>query len=116
MNICVLQGVTVGEPRVAELPSGQWAVTFDVRTKLDGSPARSVPVEWTGPEKSIPKVSADTPVAVTGSLDRRFYRAGGSIQTRVFVRPDKIVVKQLKRQTAAIQAALGDGLVPPGLV
>ena len=113
MNICVLQGITVGEPRVAELPSGQWAVTFDVRTQVDGSPARSVPVEWTGPQKSIPKIGADTPVAVTGSLDRRFYRAGGSLQTRVFVRPEKIVVKQLKRQKTAIQEALAAGLVPP---
>ena len=113
MNICVLQGITVGEPRVAELPSGQWAVTFDVRTQVDGCPARSVPVEWTGPERLIPKVSADTPIAVTGSLDRRFYRAAGSIQTRVFVRPEKIIIKQLKRQNAAIQKALAAGLVPP---
>ncbi len=113
MNICVLQGTTVGEPRVAQLPSGQWAVSFDVRTQADGAPARSVPVEWTGPERSIPKLGADTSVAVTGSLDRRFFRAGGSIQTRVFLRPEKIVVKQLKRQTAAIHEALAAGLVPP---
>lgn len=113
MNICVLQGITVGEPRVAELPSGQWAVTFDVRTQLDGTPARSVPVEWTGPKRSIPKIEADMPVAVTGSLDRRFYRASGSIQTRVFVRPEKIVVRQLKRQKTTIQKALAAGLEPP---
>ncbi len=106
MNLCVLQGVVVGDPRIAELPSGETALTFDVQTEVDGKTRASVPVEWTGPASKLPKVSADLPVAVTGTVARRFYRSGGSIQTRVYVQPDKIVLKQPKRQSTTIAAAL----------
>lgn len=110
MNICILQGTTVGETRVRELPSGQWAVSFDMRTPAN-SPSRSIPIEWTGPEKSMPKVGENVPVAVIGVIDRRFYRSGGSIQTQVFVRPEKIVVKQAKRQAALLRGTLEDAML-----
>jgi hypothetical protein len=110
MNLCVLQGVVIGDPRIAKLPSGDTALTFDVQTKIDGRSRPSVPVEWTGPASQLPKVTVDAPVAVVGSVARRFYRSGGSIQTRVYVSPIKIVVKQRKRQAAAIAKALGEAL------
>ena len=110
MNLCVLQGVVVGDPRIAELPSGETALTFDVQTEVDGKARPSVPVEWTGAASKLPKVSNDVSVAVTGTVARRFYRSGGAIQTRVYVRPSKIVLRQPKRQATAIKEALrGDG-------
>ena len=110
MNLCVLQGVVVGDPRIAELPSGETALTFDVQTEIDGKTRPSVPVEWTGPASKLPKVAPDQTVAVTGTVARRFYRAGGSIQTRVYVQPEKIVVRQPKRQRLAVADALETGL------
>jgi hypothetical protein len=109
MNICVVQGVVVGEPRIVVLPSGQWAVSFDVGSTGEESSA-PVPVEWTGPEAAIPKVVSDAPVAVTGSIRRRFFRAGGSIHTRVYVRPDTIVIRSPARQSRTIRKALSAAL------
>ncbi len=105
MNICVVQGVVVGEPRIVVLPSGQWAVSFDVRS-TGGEPSAPVPVEWTGPEDQIPKVVSDVRIAVTGSIRRRFFRSGASIHTRVYVRPDTIVIKSPSRQRRVIDKAL----------
>ncbi len=109
MNICVVQGVVVGEPRIVVLPSGQWAVSFDVGSTGD-EPSAPVPVEWTGTEAQIPKVASDVGVTVTGSIRRRFFRAGGSIHTRVYVRPDTIVIKSPTRQRRAIRKALSAAL------
>lgn len=110
MNMCVLRGVVVGEPRIADLPSGERALTFDVKTHVEGTPQASVPVEWTGAATKMPKVLPDDPVAVVGSVARRFYRSGGTIQTRVYISPEKIVVKQPRRQTAALARALESSL------
>jgi single-strand DNA-binding protein len=110
MNLCVLWGVVFGEPRTRELTSGETALTFDVQTPVEGRPQASVPVEWTGPASKVPKVAPGTPIAVVGSVARRFYRAGGAVQTRVYVKPAKIVVKQRRRQIAAIAQALTTSL------
>jgi hypothetical protein len=110
MNLCVLRGVVVGEPRIRDLPSGETALTFDVRPTVDGRSQSSVPVEWTGPASKMPKVALDASIAVVGSAARRFYRSGGSIQTRVYVNPAKIVVKQNKRQSNAVRNALAAAL------
>ena len=106
MNLCILQGLVASEPRIVELPSGQTALSFDVRVSIDGRSAAPVPVEWTGAASRMPKVVADAPVAVVGTVARRFYRAGGSIQTRVYVAPRRIVVRQPGRQAKAITDAL----------
>lgn len=106
MNLCVLRGVVVGDPRIRDLASGETALTFDVQTTVEGRSQPSVPVEWTGPAAKMPKMTSEASVAVVGSVARRFYRSGGSIQTRVYVKPAKIVVKQNKRQIAAIVDAL----------
>jgi hypothetical protein len=110
MNLCVLQGVVIGDPRIAEIPSGATALSFDVQTQVEGRGRASVPVEWTGPAARLPKVTSGASVAVVGSVARRFYRAGGSVQTRVYVDPAKIVVKQRKRQDAALAEALATAL------
>ncbi len=110
MNMCVLRGVVVGEPRITDLPSGERALTFDVKAHVEGTPRASVPVEWTGATTKMPRVLADDSVAVVGSVARRFYRSGGTIQTRVYISPEKIVVKQPKRQTTALAHALESSL------
>ncbi len=104
MNFCVVQGLVVGEPRIAELPSGETALSFDVQTH--GENRASVPVEWTGSASSMPTVQTDYAVAVVGTVARRFYRAGGSIQTRVYISPETIVVRQPKRQERIIRSKL----------
>ncbi len=106
MNLCILRGLVAGEPRIVELASGQTALSFDVRVQIDGHSAPSVPVEWTGVASRMPKVVANAPIAVVGTVARRFYRAGGAIQTRVYVAPQRIVVRQPRRQKKAISDAL----------
>ena len=106
MNLCIVRGLAAGEPRIVELPSGQTALSFDVRVSIDGRSAAPVPVEWTGAASRMPRVVADAPVAVIGTVARRFYRSSGSIQTRVYVKPQRFVVRQPGRQEKAILAAL----------
>ena len=110
MNLCVLRGVVIGDPRVTDLSSGQRALSFDVQTRSEGRSQASVPVEWTGPPSKMPKIVAGAPVAVVGTVARRFYRSGGSIQTRVYVCPTRIVVKQPKRQARTLVDALAGAL------
>jgi len=112
MNFCVVQGIVVGEPRVTALASGETALTFDVQTIGDGGGIgrTSVPVEWKGPAKKLPKVSPDLAVAVTGSVARRFYRAQGSTQTRVYIKPFSIVLRQPSKQRRLIEDALAAAL------
>ncbi|MFW2381425.1 MAG: hypothetical protein ACN4GZ_06655 [Acidimicrobiales bacterium] len=114
MNLCVLQGVVVGDPRIVELRSGATALSFDVQTQVERRTRASVPVEWTGPASRLPTVTSGASVAVVGSVARRFFRAGGSVQTRVYVKPAKIVVKQKKRQDAALADALATTLTTLG--
>ncbi len=110
MNICVLQGVVVGDPHIKQLTSGETALSFDVQTSVDGKRQPAVPVEWTGPSSKTPRVTADALVAVTGVAARRFYRTGGSTQTRVYVKPETIVVRQPKRQRQALRKRLEAGI------
>ncbi len=108
MNLTILQGVIIGDPRRADLPNGDTVVTFDLQTEVDGKTLPSVPVEWTNPPQSVDaKLIEDKPATVIGTTRRRFYRAGGSIQTRVYVQPSTVIAARPGKGTAkAITTAL----------
>jgi single-strand DNA-binding protein len=86
INLAVISGVMTNEPVCRELPDGATVVQFDVNTTVDrdGRPANvSVPVSWRDPTDAA--VSALVPgddVVVVGRIERRFFRTGGSTQSR----------------------------------
>lgn len=112
MNFVALEGVVTSEPRRVELPSGDLSISFDLRTQEPGERAQSVPVEWTGTAARPPRVGKDFEVAVVGTIHRRFYRAGGVLQSRVYVQPTSIIRRPARRRTALRRALTGllDGL------
>lgn len=98
MNFVAIEGVITSQPRRVELPSGDVCLGFDVRTRSPGEPARSVPVEWIGAPSRAPRLTPDTEVALVGVIQRRFYRAGGVLQSRVYVQPTSIARRSGQRR------------------
>lgn len=108
MNIVVLSGRLLSDPTARELPSGEviWALDLATDTGGDrGTAAVPVPVVWTANE--VPAWEKGTELAVAGVVRRRFFRSGGSTQSRTEVVATK-VLEVTKRRTSdrAIAAAL----------
>jgi single-strand DNA-binding protein len=98
------------------LPSGSVVVQFDVRTSLgaagDGSTA-SVPVSWVDPSTAdLDALVVGDDVTVIGSVQRRFFRAGGATQSRTEVVVETLVPQRRARTARAAIAraveSLGD--------
>ena len=113
MNFVLLEGV-LSRPSVArDLPSGSVLWALEVTTRDAEGAAASVPVSWFDPA-SPPDWDTGTPVIVFGTVRRRFFRAGGSTQSRtevvaesVCVATDRRTASRLRRQ--ARTAVAGDG-------
>ncbi len=102
MNIVVLQGKLSRPPEERELPSGN-VVLYDVTTRDEEGSATSAPVAWFGaPATAIDMVEGDD-VTVVGQVRRRFFRAGGSTQSRTEVVAAAVV---RTRQKARVRTAL----------
>jgi len=124
MNIVILVGHLSSAPRRTELPSGTTRWNLEVSCPDPGGRLAGVPVSWDG---QVPATwGAGTPVVVTGSVRRRFFRAGGSTQSRTEVaalaaveitrrRPEQAAIARALRShqepmAAALRSVLG---VPP---
>jgi single-strand DNA-binding protein len=83
-NLVVLRGTLSADVRQRELPSGQVLAQFDVTTRDDDG-AHTVPVAWFDPPASAGDLRAGAEVVVTGTVRRRFFRAGGATQSRTEV-------------------------------
>ena len=94
-NVVVLRGTLGAEPQLRELPSGTVLSQFDVTTR-DGAGTQNVPVAWFDPPASVADLPAGAEVLVVGSVRRRFYRAGGSLQSRTEVVAIKVVPARRK--------------------
>ncbi len=80
MNVLAVTGRLSSEPTVRELPSGLVLINFELTTKVDDVSV-SVPLVWFDPPKKV-SVSAGDEISAVGTIRRRFYRAGGSTQSR----------------------------------
>lgn len=90
MNIVVLSGLLSSEPSVRELKSGSVLMTFELTTRVDDV-AVSVPLVWFDPPRKV-VVGAGDAVNAVGTVRRRFYRAGGTTQSRT-----EVVIHHLAR-------------------
>lgn len=111
MNVVLLCGSLSSDPIIRELPSGETLMSLQVTTTtIDGR--RSVPVATANSESLAALVAGDE-VAVLGSVERRFFRAGGVTRSATEVKAASVVrlgdrraVRRLTRQAAeAITAA-----------
>lgn len=117
MNTVILRGHLSRPPTVRTLPSGDELVALEVTTRSDDGPAASVPVAWFGAGRGAEALEAGTEVVVTGSVRRRFFRAGGATASRTEVVAAAVVPARrpagVRRAVAAALAAVDAELVPP---
>jgi single-strand DNA-binding protein len=113
MNVVVLSGHVSSEPVARELPSGEVVWSFDLAAELsEADPPTSVPVPvaWSGTgAEGWPK---GTPLVIAGMVRRRFFRTGGTTQSRTEVVAEHIVAvtkrRSVERALAGVLAALRD--------
>ena len=109
MNIVIVQGALSRPAQERLLESGDRLVAFDVSVRREGEATETVPVVWFGAPPSAAELTADTEVVVTGRVRRRFFRAGGSTQSRTEVVADAVVpTRQRKKARAAIDLAVDE--------
>ena len=92
MNVVILRGLLSRPPARRTLPSGDELVTYEVTVARSEGPDESVPVVWFGAPASAVDLDAGDAVVAVGRVRRRFYRAGGSTQSRTEVVADGVVV------------------------
>lgn len=106
MNVVVLRGTLSRSPEVRELRSGDVVISYDLTVQgAPGASAESVPVVLftdAATSASAAEYEADEELLVVGRVRRRFFRAGGSTQSRTEVVADKVV--PTRRPKAAMRA------------
>ena len=109
MNIVIVQGTLSRPAQQRLLESGDRMVALDVTVRRDGEKAESVPVVCFDAPASVGNLDVDTEVVVTGRVRRRFFRAGGSTQSRTEVVADAVVpTRQRKKARQVVDAAVDD--------
>jgi single-strand DNA-binding protein len=109
INLAVISGVMTNEPVCRELPDGATVAQFDVSTTVDrdGRPATvSVPVSWRDPTAAA--LSALVPggdLVVVGRIERRFFRTGGSTQSRTELVAERCLPTRRKKSVRSLLAA-----------
>ncbi|MEA2684839.1 MAG: single-strand DNA-binding protein [Actinomycetota bacterium] len=105
-NVVALVGRLARPPEIRELPSGDRQVAIEVTVPRPGERAESVPVVWFDAPVRAAELAVDEQVVVVGRVRRRFFRAGGSTQSRTEVVADVVVAaRQVRRARSALEAA-----------
>jgi single-strand DNA-binding protein len=99
MNIVVLQGTLSRTPEIRSTPNGD-VISYEVTTRPDEGPAVTAPVAWFDPPKAAYGLQQGDSVTVVGQVRRRFFRTGGSTQSRTEVVADLVVSSRRKAQLA----------------
>lgn len=109
INVVVLAGTLSRPAEHRLLPSGEELVAYEVTTRGRGDErSDTVPVIWFSAPASAATLDVDDKVVVVGRVRRRFFRAGGSTQSRTEVVADAVVpARNARRVQAAIDAAAG---------
>jgi single-strand DNA-binding protein len=91
VNLALLRGVIIAVPTQRTLPNGAVAVGVDLATTL-ATGRVTIPLSWIDPPlHMLTRLQPGREVVVTGTVRRRFYRAGGATQSRTEVVVDQLV-------------------------
>lgn len=110
INLAAVRGTMTNEPVQRDLADGTTIVQFDVNTNVerDGHRANvSVPVAWRNPSPSaVDALVVGDDVVIVGRIERRFFRSGGSTQSRTELVADRCVpARRVKTARSALAAA-----------
>jgi single-strand DNA-binding protein len=101
-NLTILVGVLSRDAELRTLPSGDRLLALELTVRPEGAHAESVPVAWPSAPASAASWAAGEELLVTGRVRRRWFRAGGSSQSRTEVVATRIV--PTRRHAAAGKA------------
>jgi len=106
-NLSILVGVLSRDAELRDLPSGDQVLTLELTVRAEGQPAESVPVAWIGAPRAATTWSAGEELLVVGRVRRRFFRAGGSTQSRTeVVATTAVPTRRAATASKAVRAAL----------
>jgi single-strand DNA-binding protein len=106
-NLSILVGRLSRDPEVRHLPSGDEVLSLELTVRGEAPPAESVPLSWLGAPASAARWAEGEELLVIGRVRRRFFRAGGSTQSRTEV----VVASAIPtRRSASAAKALRSGL------
>jgi single-strand DNA-binding protein len=91
INLVVVAGVLARPARDVELPSGSRLLSLEVTVRRREGPAEPVPVAWFDAPAWATALDQGTDVVVLGRVRRRFFRAGGTTQSRPEVVAERVV-------------------------
>lgn len=106
-NVVVLRGRLTRPAALRSLPSGDQLVALEVSIQREGERAETAPVVWPDAPAAASALDVDQEVFVVGRVRRRFFRAGGSTQSRTEVVADLVVPASASRR---VKAALAKAL------
>ncbi len=107
-NVVALVGRLARPAEWRELPSGDRLVAYEVTVERPGEKAEGVPVVWLGAPAAAADHDVGERVVVVGRVRRRFFRAGGTTQSRTEVVAETVVsARQGKRARGALEKARG---------
>ncbi len=107
INLAIVRGRLTRPAEQRVLPSGDRVMSLELSVSRPGERAESVPVSWADPPASAADLDADEQVVVVGRVRRRFFRAGGTTQSRTEVVADSVVrARQTKRAKVVLAAAV----------
>ena len=107
LNVVVLIGALARPAQDVELPSGSRLLSLEVTVRRESGPAETVPVAWFDAPAWATALDAGAEVIVFGRVRRRFFRSGGSTQSRT-----EVVASKVARASAAgrVRSLIGDAI------
>jgi single-strand DNA-binding protein len=106
INLVALEGRLARPAEQRLLPSGSHVVSIELTVRGAQGPAETVPVAWPDGPAWASVLDADAAIVVVGRVRRRFFRAGGSTQSRTEVVAESIVpATSVKRARTALAKA-----------
>ena len=106
MNVVVVKGRLARPAEQRVLPSGDQLVGYEVTVPSETGKAETVPVVWHDAPARAMELDVDEAVVVLGRVRRRFFRAGGSLQSRTEVVAAAVIpARQAKRVQGLLEEA-----------
>jgi single-strand DNA-binding protein len=104
MNAVFLRGRLSRPAQSRVLDSGDLVVNYEVTVTREDAPAESVPVVWHDAPVKAADYDAGDEIVVVGRVRRRFFRAGGSTQSRTEVVVEHLLPARQVKKVASVLA------------
>ena len=106
LNVVMLRGRLSRPAELRVLPSGDRLVALELSVPQSGVRTESVPVVWHDAPATAEMLDVNQAVMVLGRVRRRFFRAGGSTQSRTEVVAETVIpARQAKRARSLVAKA-----------